>query len=192
MAEVDSKGLVRIRKKGNAVIRARVGARKMYCIVSVVSEGAYLAVKQAKKYYRARNMHYSQGNRMGKTSADCSSYCGRCYLTQGMTLGGSYKWCNTAAGMAEYTSKHHQVVSNGKPSVSSKILLPGDLVFYRKGHNGRYKNIYHVEIFTGYGWKGKHLVGYTMSSITGHYPSILKRDYMSRRSRVCQVSRPAK
>ena len=112
-------------------------------------------------------MSYSQGNRMGKRSADCSSFCGRCYLPQGITMGGSTSWCNTAAGMALWSTKKGKVVANSGVSIGKKKLLPGDLVFYKKGYNGRYKNIYHVEIFVGYEWRNNQLVGYTMSSITG-------------------------
>ena len=149
------------------------------------------AVEKAKKFHSARNMSYSQGNRMGKRSADCSSFCGRCYLPQGITMGGSTSWCNTAAGMALWSTKKGKVVANSGVSIGKKKLLPGDLVFYKKGYNGRYKNIYHVEIFVGYEWRNNQLVGYTMSSITGNYPSILKRDYTSRKGRVAQIARPA-
>lgn len=191
VAEVLEDGTVIFHEKGNAIIRAKVGKKNLDCIVSVCSKKAYYAVQKAKSYHQARNMSYSQGNRMGKRSADCSSFCGRCYLTQGLTLGGSKAWCNTAAGMALWSTQKGKVVSNRAVSVSEKKLLPGDLVFYKKGHNGRYKNIYHVEIFVGYEWENGQLEGYTMSSITGNYPSILKRDYTSRKGRVAQIARPA-
>ncbi len=188
---VDENGNLTFHAQGNVTVKAIVGTKTYKCLVSVCSKKAYNAVKQAYVYYNRKNMHYSQGSRMSKNSADCSSFCGRCYLSQGLTMGGSKSWCNTAAGMAKWATTKHKVVSNGKPTISSLTLLPGDLVFYRKGSNGRYKNIYHVEIFVGYAYKGNKLVGYTMSSITGHYPSILKRDYSSRRKRVAEVSRPA-
>lgn len=178
--------------KGNSIVQAKVGKKKLKCIVSVCSKKAYRAVQKALQFYRAKNMSYSQGNRMGKRSADCSSFCGRCYLAQGMTLGGTTSWCNTAAGMAWWATKNHKVVANSGISVSEKKLLPGDLVFYRGGSNGRYKNIYHVEIFIGYEWENGQLEGYTMSSITGNYPSILKRNYTSRKGRVAEIARPAK
>lgn len=191
VAEVAADGTVTFVKKGNTVITARVGKKAYKCVVSVTSKKAYKAVAKAEQFYSAKNMSYSQGNRMGKRSADCSSFCGRCYLTVGMTLGGSTSWCNTAAGMAQWATNNDKVVSNDAVSVSSLELLPGDLVFYQKGYNGRYKNIYHVEIFVGYGWRDGKLVGYTMSSITGNYPSILKRDYASRQSRIAEIARPA-
>ena len=183
VAEVSQDGTVTFHKKGNAIVQAKVGKKTLKCIVSVCSKKAYKAVEKAKKFHSARNMSYSQGNRMGKRSADCSSFCGRCYLPQGITMGGSTSWCNTAAGMALWSTKKGKVVANSG--------VPGDLVFYKKGYNGRYKNIYHVEIFVGYEWRNNQLVGYTMSSITGNYPSILKRDYTSRKGRVAQIARPA-
>ena len=192
IAEVSEDGTIMFQNKGNAIIKASVGHKKMKCIVSVCSKKAYKAVEKAKTYHKARNMRYSQGNRMGRRSADCSSFCGRCYLPQGITMGGSTSWCNTAAGMALWSTQKGRVVSNKAVSIGQKKLLPGDLVFYKKGYNGRYKNIYHVEIFVGYEWKNGHLEGYTMSSITGNYPSILKRDYTSRKGRVAQIARPAK
>lgn len=191
VAAVAEDGTVTFGKEGNAVITARVGKKTYKCVVSVTSKKAYKAVAKAEQFYNAKNMSYSQGNRMGKRSADCSSFCGRCYLTVGMTLGGSTSWCNTAAGMAQWATNNDKVVSNDAVSISSLELLPGDLVFYQKGYNGRYKNIYHVEIFVGYGWRSGKLVGYTMSSITGNYPSILKRDYASRQSRIAEIARPA-
>ena len=187
VAKVSQDGTVTFHKKGNAIVQAKVGKKTLKCIVSVCSKKAYKAVEKAKKFHSARNMSYSQGNRMGKRSADCSSFCVRCYLPQG----GSTSWCNTAAGMALWSTKKGKVVANGGVSIGKKKLLPGDLVFYKKGYNGRYKNIYHVEIFVGYEWRNNQLVGYTMSSITGNYPSILKRDYTSRKGRVAQIARPA-
>lgn len=191
VATVEADGRVAFVKKGNTIITARVGKKSYKCVVSVTSKKAYKAVDKAQKFYKAKNMSYSQGNRMGNRSADCSSFCGRCYLTVGMTLGGTASWCNTAAGMAQWATSNGKVVANDAVSVSSLELLPGDLVFYQKGYNGRYKNIYHVEIFVEYGWDDGKLVGYTMSSITGNYPSILKRDYASRQSRIAQIARPA-
>lgn len=192
IVSVDENGRLTFEKEGNAIIKAKVGGKTFCCIVSVCSKKAYKAVEGAYRFYYARNMRYSQGNRMGKRSADCSSFCGRCYLPLGLTMGGSKQWCNTAAGMAKWATSNHKVVSNGPVKISSLKLLPGDLVFYRSGYNGRYKNIYHVEIFIGYEWRGGKLAGYTMSSIIGHYPSILKRDYGSRQKKIAEISRPTK
>ena len=185
------KNIIWFSSKSSVAEVSQVGKKTLKCIVSVCSKKAYKAVEKAKKFHSARNMSYSQGNRMGKRSADCSSFCGRCYLPQGITMGGSTSWCNTAAGMALWSTKKGKVVANRGVTIGKKKLLPGDLVFYKKGYNRRYKNIYHVEIFVGYEWRNNQLVGYTMSSITGNYPSILKRDYTSRKGRVAQIARPA-
>ena len=133
VAEVSQDGTVTFHKKGNAIVQAKVGKKTLKCIVSVCSKKAYKAVEKAKKFHSARNMSYSQGNRMGKRSADCSSFCGRCYLPQGITMGGSTSWCNTAAGMALWSTKKGKVVANSGVSIGKKKLLPGDLVFYKKG-----------------------------------------------------------
>ena len=156
VVEVSQDGTVTFHKKGNAIVQAKVGKKTLKCIVSVCSKKApkvvfffffffflcskkaYKAVEKAKKFHSARNMSYSQGNRMGKRSVDCSSFCGRCYLPQGITMGGSTSWCNTAAGMALWSTKKGKVVANSGVSIGKKKLLPGDLVFYKKGYNGRY------------------------------------------------------
>lgn len=104
VAEVSQDGTVTFHKKGNAIVQAKVGKKTLKCIVSVCSKKAYKAVEKAKKFHSARNMSYSQGNRMGKRSADCSSFCGRCYLPQGITMGGSTSWCNTCSFLLNCTS----------------------------------------------------------------------------------------
>ena len=78
VATVEADGRVAFVKKGNTIITARVGKKSYKCVVSVTSKKAYKAVDKAQKFYKAKNMSYSQGNRMGNRSADCSSFCGKC------------------------------------------------------------------------------------------------------------------
>ena len=44
-------------------------------------------------------------------------------------------------------------------------LMPGDLVFYSGEKNGRYKNIYHVEMVAGYNFYGLDEKGHPNVSI---------------------------
>lgn len=190
VAEVSQDGTVTFHKKGNAIVQAKVGKKtlEMYRNLCVVKK-AYKAVEKAKKFHSARNMSYSQGNRMGKRSAwIVVHFVADVIYHRELQWEEVPPWCNTAAGMALWSTKKGKVVANSGVSIGKKKLLPGDLVFYKKGYNGRYKNIYHVEIFVGYEWRNNQLVGYTMSSITGNYPSILKRDYTSRKGRVAQIA----
>ena len=82
---------------------------------------------------------YSQTNRMGHSSVDCSSLVTRTYSHFNINISGvaadEYKWCE----------------SKGK-AIKEKDLAPGDLIFFSQGsysHPGRYKNIGHVAIYIG-------------------------------------------
>lgn len=82
---------------------------------------------------------YSQTNRMGPSSVDCSSLVTRTYSHFNINISGvaadEYKWCE----------------SKGK-AIKEKDLAPGDLIFFSQGshsHPGRYKNIGHVAIYIG-------------------------------------------
>ncbi len=50
----------------------------------------------------------------------------------------------TAAAQAKYLERNGLTVSN-------KDLMPGDLIYYSFGVNGRYKNINHVAMYIGNG-----------------------------------------
>ena len=82
---------------------------------------------------------YSQTNRMGPSSVDCSSLVTRTYSHFNINISGvaadEYKWCE----------------SKGK-AIKEKDIAPGDLIFFSQGsysHPGRYKNIGHVAIYIG-------------------------------------------
>lgn len=82
---------------------------------------------------------YSQSNRMGPSSVDCSSLVTRTYSHFNINITGvaaeEYRWCET----------------KGK-TISEKDLKPGDLIFFNKSYyynSARYKGIGHVAIYIG-------------------------------------------
>lgn len=83
---------------------------------------------------------YSQANRFGPTSYDCSSLVFRLYNEAGI----GYLYGMTAADEAEYLVSHSM-------TVAQEDLQPGDVIFYGGSGNGRYMGIYHVSIYVGDG-----------------------------------------
>lgn len=82
---------------------------------------------------------YSQPNRNGPSSVDCSSLVTRTYSHFNINIAGvaaeEYRWCE----------------SKGK-TIKEKNLAPGDLIFFSQGSYSnaeRYKNIGHVAIYIG-------------------------------------------
>ena len=66
-------------------------------------------------------------------------------------LGGMPSWAPTAASMAAHLESTGKVISY--TGVDASKLLPGDLIFYSNGRNGRYRNIYHVSMYYGDGYR---------------------------------------
>jgi cell wall-associated NlpC family hydrolase len=77
----------------------------------------------------------------------------RAYGCDSKLLGGTPSWAPTAATMAAYMERTGKVISY--KGIDSSELLPGDLIFYRmkRGSNGRYRNIYHVSMYYGDGYR---------------------------------------
>ena len=84
--------------------------------------------------------------RMGPNSFDCSGLAYMSWKQAGVNI--SYYGATTAAAECQGLEEDGCEVPIGDP------LKPGDLIFYGKsdsdpGANGRYKNIYHVAIYSG-------------------------------------------
>ncbi len=94
---------------------------------------------------------YSQAYRMTTGYYDCSSLVFRAYAYNTGLLGGASAWAPTAAGMAQFMEMTGKVISYQAVDVSQ--LQVGDLIFYSGSDNGRYKNIYHVSIYYGGGYR---------------------------------------
>ena len=90
---------------------------------------------------------YSQGNRFGENSFDCSSYCYRMYKKMGIDI--SYGGSTTAAAECEGLAAAGKTVNTSDLST----LKPGDLIFTADSTkaNGRYLGIKHVAMYVGNG-----------------------------------------
>ncbi len=149
VVKVSSDGTIRCRKKGNAVITASFGEVRVGCAVSVVSAGLVKVVKRAT--YIGSHWKYSQPKRMQNGYYDCSSLVWKSYKKIGKKFGSS-GYAPVAADLAKWTKAHGKVITRSytRNHIQKMKLRPGDLMFETGKNNGRYKGIYHVEMFTGY------------------------------------------
>ncbi len=147
--KVSGDGTVRCKKTGNAVITAQIGEVKVGCAVSVVSPKLLKVVNKAKKI--GANWKYSQAKRMQTGYYDCSSLVWKCYKTMGKTFG-DRRYAPVAANVAKWCASHKKMITKSYTwnQIQKMKLRPGDLIFKTGQKNGRYKGIYHVEMFVGY------------------------------------------
>lgn len=149
VVKVTSDGKVKALKNGNAVIKAKVGGYTFGCAVSVVSSQRYKTIMQAVKI--GKTCSYSQPNRMQKGYYDCSSLTWRAYQLSGITFGSAY-YAPVAADQAKWLVQKKKSVKGGlsDENIQKMKLCAGDLMFEEGNDNGRYRNIYHVEMIRGY------------------------------------------
>ena len=154
IATVNKNGKVTAKKPGYTSISAKAEGMIIFYNVGVSEKTAALALRYANQHYGSV---YSQAERMSKGKYDCSSFVWRSYQDAGMYLG-SRSYAPTAAELARWSAENGYVVYSGTVNVSD--LLPGDLIFWcatkengRNGGylNGRYHNIYHVDLYQGNG-----------------------------------------
>lgn len=164
IVSVSKTGKVKALKEGNAIITGEINGKKMYALVSSVSEVRKKAIDWARSY--VEKSEYSQPKRMQKGFYDCSSLVWRAYNKFGINLGGM-NYAPTAAELCRTYDKKKRTMSDEKTYKKDNVLsfLPGDLMFFSGEKNGRYKNIYHVEMISGlyfYGLdrKGKPDIGF--------------------------------
>ncbi len=150
VATVSKSGLVTARSCGNTDIIVTIDGNVFTFKVSVASQRAITACKTGYNImYRSR---YSQARRMSNGFYDCSSLVFRAYGCDSALLGGSPSWAPTAASMASHLERTGKVIAYR--GISSVKLRPGDLLFYKAPYsNGRYKNIYHVSMYYGDGYR---------------------------------------
>lgn len=148
VATVSSKGIVRIKKTGYCPVIVDVdGAR----LVVSFNAGNKKAVKAVNNAIKVEGAIYSQARRMQKGYYDCSSLVWRSYKETGMYFGDRH-YAPVAANEAAYCVRAKKTVPAKYVNKLNKLnkLNVGDLIFYsRPAKNGRYKNIYHVAIYTG-------------------------------------------
>lgn len=149
VAKVSAKGLVRLKKPGNAVITAKIGTNRVGCAVSVVTPKMLKVINRAK--YIGRNWVYSQPKRMENGYYDCSALVWKAYSKIGKKFGMS-NYAPVAADLAKWCKQHGKVLTKAytRQDIQKMKFRPGDLMFETGADNGRYKGIYHVEMFVGY------------------------------------------
>ena len=87
---------------------------------------------------------------------DCSALAWRAYNKFGFNIM-STNYAPTAAAMGKYYDQNKKIVEGGLSDANIRNMMfePGDL-FFMEGfvNNGRYRNVYHVEIISGYTFNG--------------------------------------
>jgi hypothetical protein len=154
IASVSGDGTVKGKKIGNAIIYTELDGARVGCLVSVVKKGIAKACKKAT--YIGKYWKYSQPNRMKKGYYDCSSLVWKSYKASGKYVGGAKSYAPTAADLCKWcnTCKKRKLGKFNYNKVEKLKYLPGDLLFCTGAKNGRYKNVYHVEMITGYQFYG--------------------------------------
>lgn len=152
VASVSSNGIVKGKKTGNAVVYASFGGRRIGCAVSVVTPKMKKVINEAKKIAKGK---YSQAKRMQKGYYDCSSLVWRSYKKAGKYFGDK-NYAPVAANIAKWCFGKKKRIKGGLSykNIQNRKLRPGDLFFEGGADNGRYKGIYHVEMFIGYQCEG--------------------------------------
>ena len=154
IAEVDANGKIIGKTKGNTLIMAKVNGKNFGCVVSVTSEIRKNVVEWARAY--SLKSRYSQSRRMEEGYYDCSSLAWRAYNKFGFNIM-STNYAPTAAAMGQFYDKNGRIVEGGlsDENVNKMVFEPGDLFFMEgAANNGRYRNVYHVEIISGYTFGG--------------------------------------
>lgn len=149
VATVSESGVVTAHKCGNANITVIADGNTFTFQVNVAPQRAVDACNIG--YSIMYSSSYSQPRRMSQGFYDCSSLVFRSYGCDTGLLGGIPSWAPTAAAMASYLERHGKAISYR--GLDSSKLLPGDLIFFGGGYNGRYKNIYHVSMYFGGGYR---------------------------------------
>lgn len=148
IAKVSSKGCVKGVKVGNAIVYATVGEKRIGAVVSVVTSKRKKVVNKAISIGKGK---YSQPNRMKKGYWDCSALVWRAYSIEKKYFGDKH-YAPVAASIAKYLVSKKKKIKGGlsQKNIENLKLRPGDLFFETGAKNGRYKGIYHVEMFVGY------------------------------------------
>lgn len=150
IATVSKSGVITAHKCGTANISIMADGNRFTFEVDVAPQRAIDACKTG--YGIMYSSSYSQARRMSTGYYDCSSLVFRSYGCDTGLLGGISSWAPTAAAMASYMERTGKVISYRGVNVSK--LRPGDLLFFRAPYsNGRYKNIYHVSMYYGGGYR---------------------------------------
>ncbi len=153
VAVVNNKGKVSTRnKQKTCYVKGSFENYTYYWAVNVTTVEKVSVICTAREIYATST--YSQPLRMRQGYYDCSSLVWRSYRTVGNYLGTSSRatYAPTAAGIAAYLERRGKTVAGGIGSYNTTKgkLRAGDLLFEGGRPNGRYRGVYHVEMFTGY------------------------------------------
>lgn len=176
---ISKTGQMKTKKVGHATVKVKADGKTFSILAEISSKNAYRAMKKAIAISKTKTT-YSQARRMSKRYYDCSSMVSRVYRNYGVYFGSPRGWSPTAADIGKWCTRNKKVVA--KKAVSYKKLLPGDLIFFSSGKNGRYKNITHVEMYTG---------GATDVSASSSYGRVVHYGY-SKSSQIVLIARPTK
>ncbi len=170
-----------------------MNGRKVICIVSVSSPTAYRVVKDAREISKKKNIQYSQNMRMSQNYYDCSSLVYRCYRPYGIRFGYTHPtWAPTAAEEGFWCKKSGHCIAEGALEILNCKLVPGDTIYYSfNGDNGRYMNIDHTAIFSGYAYDDS--IGYygTVIEASSSSNTVTERMYYSS-DNIKLIGRPSK
>lgn len=176
---ISKKGKMKAKKVGHAVIKVTADGRKFNILAEIASKKGYQASKKAIAISKTKT-RYSQARRMSKGYYDCSSLVSRVYRNYGIYFGSPRGWSPVAANIGKWCARNKKIVS--RKGVSYKKLLPGDLIFFSSGRNGRYRNITHVEMYTG---------GASDVSASSSYNKVIHYGY-SKSGSIVLIARPTK
>ena len=153
VVSVSSSGMIKGKKNGNVVIKAKVGDYVFGCAVSVIPKNRKKEIDKALYIYKTSE--YSQAKRMQNKFYDCSSLVWRSYANNGVKFGNT-KYAPTAAEMAKWCASKRKMVKGGlsQNNVDKMKINAGDIMFESGADNGRYKGVYHVEMVVGYVCEG--------------------------------------
>lgn len=180
IVSVNASGKITGKKTGNAVVYTTINGNRIGCAVSVVSKKLKKTVNEAKNIAKGT---YSQAKRMQTGFYDCSSLVWRSYTKAGKYFGNK-TYAPVAADIAKWCISRNKKIKGGfsEKNITKMKLRPGDLLFQTGSDNGRYKGIYHVEMFVGYylvGFEGKtpilSVLWATKNSWYGQFGALMAR-----------------
>lgn len=154
---VSKTGKLKAKRTGNVVITASVGTGKLGCVISVVTPTRKKVIAMANKI--GKNWKYSQPKRMQSGYYDCSSLVWKSYKLEKKYFGMN-NYAPVAADLGKWCAKNKKMIKgNAEQNIQKMKYRPGALTFKTGSNNGRYKGIYHVEMFVGYTFEGFDMNG---------------------------------